>query len=314
MHSSKLTLAFLSLIVLSKLSFDGTTGLPWLGNSNEAESDGLVAEGEALERQLNDIDMRKVLMQERELLVIDRTTESDRVTEKQDSADYSEVSLEESNPPSELQTECHETSGPTSPETTKQRGAGHILTKKVLTLLRKERKRKEQERLLLLHRLYLFQKPQKMASATSFQDFLNYLKGVGRRIKDFFTKHPVDVMMQGEEDPELSHDQEQITDADEESFAQMQEIKKALMQEILLDVLKSKTRSRVTKRDVNKRGLLLQVVEGYPYESVMRSDLAYAKHFEFKRPTTTLITKAELRSSSTYPNKKSLPTLPTHTT
>ena len=240
MHSSKLTLAFsILLIVSSQLCFNRATGLPWRAKSREDESDGLVADEEAWEEELDDIIMRKVLKQGREPLDIEGAAKSGRVTEKQDSEYNSNVGLEESNTPSELQIDSQETSRTRDPQTANQRiiVAGHILTKKVLTSLKKERKRKQQDRLLLLHRLYLFQKPQKMASTTSFQDFLNYLKGVGKRIKDFFTKHPVDVTMQGEADSTPS--QERITDSEEESYVQMQEVRKALIQVILFDVLES---------------------------------------------------------------------------
>ena len=191
-----------------------------------------------------------------------------------------------------------------------------VLTKKLLKALRKERKRRREEKKLLQRSLILFQKPQTKVTAASFQDFVNYFKGVGQKIKNFFTRHPVTVMQDsGSEDSILSQDHIPMAEFEEESdqhAAQLQEIEEALGQELVVDVLKSTVKSgRVSKREVNDRDVLLQILNGllFMWQSYMYKEVHHSKN------TFTSIAKdKEITLMATADQRKSLPQPPTHDT
>ena len=165
-----------------------------------------------------------------------------------------------------------------------------ILTRKILKALRKERERKRQEKKLLLHRLYLFQKPQIIATTASFQDFLNYFKGVGRRIKEFFTRRPVMAQYSDSEDSKFNQDLSAAElEWESDHTAQRQETEEALVHAIFRDILKSAANlksGRVSKRDtVNDRDILLQIQSGLPF--MMQSNLQ-ARHGQNSNGETAL--------------------------
>ena len=285
-------LALILLVLLTQLSLKGATGLPWHVKSDEI--DGRVKEDDVRAQELKNIvkKLSDTLKQDAASLEGELTL----ATGKKTQPDTSEA-IDEQNGGSGVvldQTGSHES---------QQRNK--VLTRKVLLALRKERERKRQEKELSLHSLYLFQKPQTTATATSFQDFLNYFKGVGQRIKDYFTKHPV--MTQESEDSILSQEQP-AAELEEESdrAAQVQDIEEAFIQEMALDILKSAVMSgRVSKRDANDRDVLLHnILNGLPF--VTQSDLAHHS----ANDANTLTVKDEV-----IPDKrKSLPKLPTHGT
>ena len=284
-------LALILLVLVTQLSLKGATGLPWLVKSDEI--DGQVKEDEVLAQELKNIvkELSDTLKQDAAPFEGEVTL----ATGKKTWEDTSEAIDEQKSGSSVVldQANSHEN---------QQRNK--VLTRKVLVALRKERERKRQEKELSLHSLYLFQKPQMTATATSFQDFLNYFRGVGQRIKDYFTKHPV--MTQEIEDSILSQEQP-VAKLEEESdhAAQMQDIEEALVQEMFLDILNSAVmRGRVRKRDANSRNVLLQILKGLPF--VMQSDLAHHS----TNDATTLIVKDEAIPDE----RKPLPKLPTHDT
>ena len=293
MQCSKLdlTLALVLLVVLSQLSFEGATGLPWLTKS--AEIDRHIKEDEAKD---------KTRAQEQDNFVKDLSEALKQDTAPLKGEDTPGRSKQDSmaNRAVDEQMSGHSV----------VQGVGKVdrkLTRKVLKALRKQRKRKRKEKMLSLHDLFLFQKPLTVASTTNFQDFVNYLKGVGRRIKDFFTKHPV-MVQSASEDSVLNQDQS-VAELEEKSDAQMQEIEEALIQEMLLNTLKSAASGRVTKRDINDRNVLLQILDGLP-ALVTQSDLA--DHNKNSNDVTTLIVKDEALKA--IPDENSESSLPTHGT
>ena len=281
MRHSKLMLALILLVVCQF-----SLALPW-----PVESDRLVKEDPVRAQELEDVvnELSEALKQDTAPHSL-REGETEPGIEKQAIAMNDDVNEQENSQPN-VQRDGYQTVSGFAEDAKSQRNERR-LTKKVLESLRKERERKEGDRLLQLHRLFLFQKPQmRTASAESFQDFINYFKGVGQRIKDFFTKYPVD--------------HKQMAQVEEESDANVQEIEEALVQEMFLDLLKSMARSRVRKRDTNDRDFLLQVLNGLPHVTV--------NYHKNANSETTLITKNEALQRA-IPDEKSLPKLPTHTT
>lgn len=193
-----------------------------------------------------------------------------------------------------------------------------VLTKKLLKALRKERKRRREEKKLLQRSLILFQKPQTKATAAGFQDFVNYFKGVGQKIKNFFTRHPVTVTQDsGSEDSILSQDHIPMAEFEEESdqhAAQLQEIEEALGQELVVDVLKSAVKSgRVSKREVNDRDVLLHILNGLPFMWQSYKEVHHSKNSN-DTASTSIAKDEEIALMATPDQRKSLPQPPTHDT
>ena len=285
-------LALILLVLLTQLSLKGATaGLPWLVKSDEI--DGQVKEDKARAQELKNIvkELSDTLKQD----VAPLEGEIKLATGKKTRQDDTSEAMDEKKSGSSAVLDravSHEN---------QQRNK--VLTRKVLVALRKERERKRQEKQLSLHRLYLFQKPQMTATATSFQDFLNYFEGVGKRVKDYFTKHPV-MMTQESEDSILSQEQPMaILEEESDHAAQEQDIQEALVQEMFLDILKSAVTSdgRVRKRAANNRDVLLQILNGLPF--MTQSDLA---HHSANVATTLLV-----KDKAIPDERKSLPKLPT---
>lgn len=296
----KLTLILLVLLITLLTSLKGATGLPWLVQSSE--SDGQVKED-------------KVRLEERKDIVnqMSDTLKQD-VAQPAEEEDALTIATNTKTQPDSSQAMDKQESRSSMVEdrvgSHEHRQRNKLLTSKILKALRKERERKRQEKELLLHRLFLFEKPQTAAKSTSFQDFLNYFKGVGKRIKDFFTRHPVashdsdsddSILMMSQDLPVVEDEEESVDDA-----AQLQELEEALVQELLLlDDLKSAVKGgRERKRDANDRDVLLQVLNGLPFVMQSDRDLAHHSKNSDRDIVATLIAKDE----------NSLPQLPTHGT
>ena len=271
---SKVSLSMLALVLLVVLnqlnSLKGATGLLWLVKSESDETDN--------RRVKEDTFVRDTLKQDAAPFEGEATLAIDKRT-LQDTHEAIDEQVSRRSAQDQVGSQD------------KQRNK--VLTRKILKALRKERERKRQEKKLLLHRLYLFQKPQIIATAASFHDFLNYFKGVGRRIKEFFTRRPVMAQYSDSEDSKFNQDLSAAElEWESDHTAQRQEIKEALVHGIIRDILKSAARSgRVSKREtVNDRDVLLQIQSGLPF--VMQSNIQ-ARHGQNSNGETALIAKDE---------------------
>ena len=256
-------LALVLLVVLNQLnSLKGATGLPWLVKSESDETDNRWVK--------EDTFMRDTLKQDAAPFEGEATLAIDKRT-LQDTHEAIDKQISRRSAQDQVGSQD------------KQRNK--ILTRKILKALRKERERKRQEKKLLLHRLYLFQKPQIIATTASFQDFLNYFKGVGRRIKEFFTRRPVMAQYSDSEDSKFNQDLSAAElEWESDHTAQRQETEEHA---IFRDILKSAAKNgRVSKRDtVNDRDILLQIQSGLPF--MMQSNLQ-ARHGQNSNGETAL--------------------------
>jgi hypothetical protein len=281
-------LALVLLIVLSQLSLNGATGVPWpVKSESDDTDDGRVKEKsdkvgthkEYIVKELSDtLEQDGAPLEEEATLAIDKRTLQD--TDETIDEQVSRRSVVED----QVGSRGYE-----------ERQKKKILTKKLLKALRKARERRRQEKKLLQHNLFLFQKPQTLATAASFQDFLKYFKGVGHRIKEFFTRRPVMAQDGDSEDSILSQNLS-VAELERESdqIAQRQEIEEALVQGIFRGILKSAVKGgRVQKRDTvnNDRDVLLQIMNGLPF--VTQSDLQARHGKTFNDHGTALSAKDE---------------------
>ena len=274
-------LALVLLVVVNQFSLKGATGLQWLVKSESDETDnGHVKEDQVGAQELKDI-----------VKELSDTLKQDAPLEGETTLAMDKRTLQDTNEAIDEQMSRRSAQDQVG---SKGKPRHKVLTRKILKALRKARERKRHDKKLLLHSLYLFQKPQTIATAASFQDFLDYFKGVGRRIKEFFTRRPVMAQDSDSEDSTLSQDLSAAElERESDHTAQQQEIEEALVHGMFRDILKFAAKNdRVSKRDTvnNDKDVLLQIQNGLSF--VMQSDLQ-VRHGKDSDGETALIAKDE---------------------
>ena len=306
MWSSKLKLAFLVLIV-SQISVEGATGLAL----KSAESNGRpIVDDVATEQGWTKAQKQENIVSEISVALNQNTGpeqngDLDTGIKRKDSGVDDGLAGEQGSRVDTRKDGSHTVKLKSTGRSRHRRS--HL--KKMLESMRKQKRRREHEKNLIRHRLYLFQKPEvehktvSTSNSASIQDIVSYFKGVGRRIKAFFTRYPVAIQETGEPDTAFN---EELTSQDE-SDAVAQEIE-AVMQEIILQSMVK----GVSKRSTHEQELISQILDGmnryvhvtYNMEEVDQDKVAKNKASKIESKDLGVV----------VPDKNSLPKLPTHTT